>query len=128
MQSKNLVQSVTVKAKPHDVFEALMDSRRHAKLIGASAKIGRKPGDAFSVWGGEIVGRTLELVKDKRIVQTWRSGDWPKGHYSGFSWISAEMVCSVLKRKCGLSCIRKASSRASTSWRCNSACSSSCSR
>ena len=82
MQTKNLVQSVTVRATPHDVFETLMDSRRHAKLIGASAKIGRKPGDAFNVWGGSIEGRTLELVKVKRIVQTWRSSDWPKVHYS----------------------------------------------
>ncbi|MDP6804122.1 MAG: SRPBCC domain-containing protein [Rhodospirillales bacterium] len=33
-------------------------------------------------WGGYINGHTLELIKDKEIVQAWRGKDWPPGEWS----------------------------------------------
>ncbi len=32
--------------------------------------------------GGDISGRNVELVPDKRVVQAWRSNAWPEGVYS----------------------------------------------
>lgn len=40
-------QTVTLKASPRDVFEMLMDSRKHAKFTGASAIISRTVGGAI---------------------------------------------------------------------------------
>lgn len=34
------------------------------------------------MFDGHIVGRNLELVQDRRIVQAWRVVDWPDGVYS----------------------------------------------
>jgi activator of HSP90 ATPase len=34
------------------------------------------------VYGGNIQGANLELVPDRKIVQSWRYGDWPDDHYS----------------------------------------------
>jgi ketosteroid isomerase-like protein len=36
----------------------------------------------FSLYGGQITGKTLELDTNRLIVQAWRAENWPKGHYS----------------------------------------------
>jgi len=80
--SKLIRQSVTIKANPHEVYEALMDSRKHAKFSQAAAKISRKVGGRISAYDGYISGSNLELVPDKKIVQSWRGSGWPEGHMS----------------------------------------------
>ena len=82
MKTKTIHQTVTFKATPHDVYETLMDSKKHAELVGAEAKISKKVGAKFSIYDGEIEGVNLELVPDHKIVQSWRYNDWPEGHYS----------------------------------------------
>jgi activator of HSP90 ATPase len=37
---------------------------------------------ARTISGGDISGEILELVPDKKIVQSWRYSDWPEGVYS----------------------------------------------
>ncbi len=56
-----------------------MDSRRHARFTGAPARISRRVGGAFGVYGDGLTGRNLELVPGRKIVQSWRSSDWPEG-------------------------------------------------
>lgn len=80
--SKDIRQTVTFNAKPGVIFAALMDAKKHAAFTGAPAKIGAKPGQAFSCYGGYISGINLEVVTNKSIVQAWRGKDWPKGAYS----------------------------------------------
>lgn len=82
MKTKNIRQSVTFKASPHHVYEALMDSKKHSEFTGSDAKVSRKVGGKFSIYGGDMEGTNLELVPDDKIVQSWRSSDWPEGHYS----------------------------------------------
>ena len=82
MKTRNIRQSVTVKATPREVYEALMDSRKHSKFTGAKARMSRKIGGKFTAFGSYIRGMNLDLVPNKRIVQAWRGSDWPKGHYS----------------------------------------------
>jgi activator of HSP90 ATPase len=60
-----------------------MDSRMHTKFSGcAPAKISAKVGGKFTAYDGALEGETLELRPNKKIVQAWRSNDWPVGHYS----------------------------------------------
>lgn len=82
MKTKTIRQTVTFKSSPHDVYETLMDSRKHGRFTGAKATISRKVGGRFSISEGQIEGENLELVPDEKIVQTWRMDDWPEGHYS----------------------------------------------
>jgi uncharacterized protein YndB with AHSA1/START domain len=79
---KTIRQTVTINASPEAVYEALMDSRKHAKFSGRPARISRKPGGTFTAYGNYINGVNLELVPGRRIVQFWRSANWPKFHYS----------------------------------------------
>jgi activator of HSP90 ATPase len=81
METKDIRQQVTFKAGSHEVYEILMDSKKHAELAGDKASISRKVGGKFNV-GDYIEGKQLELAPDAKIVQTWRYNDWPEGHYS----------------------------------------------
>lgn len=80
--SKTIRQSATFKATPHQVYEALMDSRQHSAFTGDEAKISRKVGGKISAGSGYISGSNLELVPDEKIVQAWHASDWPDGHMS----------------------------------------------
>jgi activator of HSP90 ATPase len=77
--SKTIRQTATFKAAPHAVYEALMDAKKHAEFTGGEAKISRKVGGKFTIYGGDIEGENLELEPDKKIVQSWRYSDWPDG-------------------------------------------------
>jgi activator of HSP90 ATPase len=81
-------------ASPKRVYEALTDAKLFTRVIQLSgalqamhlpdkpAEISRDAGGAFSLYGGYITGRNVELVPNVRIVQAWRAGDWPAGVYS----------------------------------------------
>ncbi len=63
---KTIQQAVILKVSPHEVYEALMDSRKHSKFTGEEASISREVGGKFSAYGDYITGVNLELVPDKK--------------------------------------------------------------
>lgn len=65
-------------ATPQQLFELYMDSKKHAASTGVPAKISSIEGGKFSAHDGYIQGRNLQLIKNKLIVQSWRSSDWSK--------------------------------------------------
>jgi uncharacterized protein YndB with AHSA1/START domain len=75
-------QEVTIPASPDRVYAALTNGAQFAKLSGAPAEIATAEGGEFSMFGGAIHGRNVELVPDKRIVQAWRVKGWEPGVYS----------------------------------------------
>jgi activator of HSP90 ATPase len=77
-----LQQEVDLKASPQKIYEILLDSKQFATFTGMPAEISREPGGAFSMFGGLIVGRNVELVVNQRIVQAWRPVSWNPGVYS----------------------------------------------
>jgi activator of HSP90 ATPase len=90
MKTKTIRQSVTIKASAHDVYEALMDSRKHSQFTGSKSHVSRKVGGKISAWDGYIEGTNLELVPDQKIVQPWRASDWPRGHFSQATFLLEE--------------------------------------
>jgi activator of HSP90 ATPase len=80
--SKPIHQTVIFKVSPHEVYEALMDSKKHAAFSGGKARISRKGGGAIMAYDDYITGKNVELIPDQKIVQTWRAVDWPEGCYS----------------------------------------------
>ena len=80
--SRPIHQTVIFKASPHDLYEALMDSKKHAAFTGGKAKISRQVGGDIMAYDDYIAGKNIELVPDKKIVQDWRAVDWPEGYYS----------------------------------------------
>lgn len=90
MKTKTIKQSVTLRAKPHEVYAALMDSEKHSRLTGGKAHISRDIGGKFNTFDGYSEGVNIELVSDKKIVQSWRASGWPEGHYSKASFVIEE--------------------------------------
>jgi activator of HSP90 ATPase len=75
-------QTVTFSASPEDVYETIMDSKKHQSLSGEKANISREVGGAFEAWGDHISGFNLVLRPGQKIVQAWRARDWWPDHYS----------------------------------------------
>ena len=88
-------QEAVFKASRKWVYEALTDAKQFDKVthMGAAAKAGApldkiptevsaKVGGTFTIFGGHIIGRQLELLPNERIVQAWRVVDWSPGIYS----------------------------------------------
>lgn len=86
MKTKSIRQTVNISADPQSVFDALMDSRKHSAFTGDTARISRNVGGKFSAYGGYCYGVNINLVKSKKIVQTWRASDWPEGHFTKASF------------------------------------------
>jgi activator of HSP90 ATPase len=68
--------------RPQRLYETILDQKQFAAFSGMPATIDPTPGGAFSQFGGQIAGRTIELVPNQRIVQAWRPAHWDAGIYS----------------------------------------------
>jgi len=79
---KPVHHEVEFKVSPNEVYDAYLDSRRHARFTGQAAKMSRVEGGRFTAGDTYISGYNLELVPGKRIVQAWRASEWPEGEYS----------------------------------------------
>jgi activator of HSP90 ATPase len=88
-------QEVVFKASTKRLYEVLTDARQFEKVVqlsaavqtkmvppGKPAEISREAGGAFSLFGGYVTGRHIELVPNTRLVQAWRPGSWDAGIYS----------------------------------------------
>jgi activator of HSP90 ATPase len=75
-------QEVDFAAGPRRIYEALLDSKQFTAFTGRPAEIDPREGGAFSLFGGQISGRNIELVPNGRIVQAWRPASWDQGIYS----------------------------------------------
>ncbi len=74
-------QTVLVKnATPEQVYDAYMNSRKHAQFTGDSASISPKVGGKISAGSGYISGKNVRLVKGRLIVQEWKTTEWPDGY------------------------------------------------
>jgi activator of HSP90 ATPase len=80
MKKATIKQTVFIAAKPGEVYDALIDAKKHAEFTGAKATSQPKVGGKFTAWDGYISGRHLLLERDKRIVQEWKTTEWPEGY------------------------------------------------
>ncbi|MFN0063468.1 MAG: SRPBCC domain-containing protein [Myxococcaceae bacterium] len=79
MKSEALKVSAVVPAEPAEVFSAWLNSKAHTEFTGGGrATASPRVGGAFTAWDGYIRGRNLELVPGRRIVQSWRSTEFPE--------------------------------------------------
>jgi uncharacterized protein YndB with AHSA1/START domain len=77
MATKTIRQTALVRgATPADIYATLMDGKRHGALFGQPTTVSPRVGGKWKV-GHDLEGKHLKLVKDKRIVQTWRANNWP---------------------------------------------------
>jgi activator of HSP90 ATPase len=93
-------QEVIFKTDRKRVYDALTDAKQFNKVVQLSAagmslgnvptEISREEGGTFSLFGGHILGRHVELVPNERLVQAWRVSNWNPGVYSIAKFALAE--------------------------------------
>jgi len=79
---KTIKQKMKFKQDPERIYQLLADSKLHSSLTGQKAEISSKIGGVFSTRGGTVTGINVDLVPGKRIVQAWRSKEFPEGIFS----------------------------------------------
>jgi activator of HSP90 ATPase len=67
----------TFRVKPAVVYSAWLNSKAHTGMTGGIAKVNSKLNSKFSAWDGYITGKTIELKANRRIVQQWRTTEFP---------------------------------------------------
>lgn len=87
---RSLKQTVTLPCSPAEAYELLMSSRKHAAFTDHPAKISTKLGGKVSAYDGYIEACNLELKPGKKIVQAWRTREWPAGWFSKATWTFAK--------------------------------------
>ena len=90
-----LHQEVELPSSPKRFWDAILDSKQFAAFSGEPAEIDRNPGGAFSMFGGKIVGRNIELIANQRIVQAWRPASWDPGVYSVVRFVIKDLGSRV---------------------------------
>src|SRR5690349_1113694 len=103
---------------PAEVFELLTDGTQHAAFSNSPAQIDARPGGKFSLFDGHITGVTVELEPASRLVQDWRSSDWPGNQMSRVS-LTCEPAnegrcCALALRHSGIP--QEFAARVGTGW------------
>lgn len=102
--SGSLVNTVTItdstefRTTAEELFKTFTDPQRLAAFTRSPPKnfTGAKPGGTFELFGGNVSGEFTKLEEPTHIVQKWRLGQWPAGHYSTLSiWFDQNDVDAV---------------------------------
>jgi activator of HSP90 ATPase len=88
---KKITQSYTIKAPVKEVWQAFFDPSVINRWGGGPAFISETENSDFSLWGGEIHGKNLTIIKYKTLVQDWFDGNkWTKPSKVTFTFKSGD--------------------------------------
>lgn len=73
-------QKVTVDATPEEVYWAYVDPDKHGAFTGTKVTGTPRVGGKFEASDGYIKGKFLELEKGEKVVQEWKTTEWPEGY------------------------------------------------
>jgi activator of HSP90 ATPase len=77
MKAESIVMSAVIPAAPDVIYKAWLSAKEHGAMTGSAATVVAKVGGKYTAWEGYISGKTLELEPGKRIIQSWRSTEFP---------------------------------------------------
>jgi len=93
--AESIHQETIFRADRSRIYEALTDTKQFNEITKIAAtkdpgislekvptEISREVGGTFTLFGGIILGRHIELVRNTRVVQAWRVVNWDPGVYS----------------------------------------------
>lgn len=72
---KTFKKTFKINAEPSDVYSAITNPYTIELWSGYPAIMSEEPGSEFSLWEGDITGKNLEFIKDRKVVQEWYFGD-----------------------------------------------------
>lgn len=75
---KDFKKYFKIPATPEEVYIALSNPFTIELWSGYPAVMDEKTGTEFSLWEGDIIGKNLEMITNKKVVQEWYFGDQPE--------------------------------------------------
>ena len=72
---KTFSKTFRINTEPSDVYAALTNPTTIGLWSGYPAVMSAEPETEFSLWGGDITGKNLEFITDRKVVQEWYFGD-----------------------------------------------------
>ncbi|XP_050079622.1 activator of 90 kDa heat shock protein ATPase homolog 1 [Anopheles maculipalpis] len=91
---KTIKITTKFQCRANELFDALTREDMVTAFTRGHVKHEPFEGGNFIYFGGNISGKFVEIVPNKKIVQTWRYKEWPSGHYSTVTIELEEEVCS----------------------------------
>ena len=91
MESKFTISEVIL-ATPEQIYQAWLSTKGHSAMTGSPAEVEARVKGKFTAWDGYIFGETLELKPNQRIVQAWRTTEFPEGSPDSRVEITLEAV------------------------------------
>jgi uncharacterized protein YndB with AHSA1/START domain len=64
---------------PERIYRAWLDPEEHSAFTGGAATVEARVGGRHTAWDGYIEGRILELSPGRRIIESWRTSEFPEG-------------------------------------------------
>lgn len=74
---KGFTLSTVIPASAERIYKAWLSSKGHSAMTGSPAKVTGRVGGKFTAWDGYIHGKTIALEPQHRIVQAWRTSEFP---------------------------------------------------
>jgi activator of HSP90 ATPase len=75
---KTFKKTFKINAEPSDIYSAITNPYTIELWSGYPAQMSTEPGSEFSLWEGDIIGKNLEFIQDRKVVQEWYFGDQPE--------------------------------------------------
>jgi activator of HSP90 ATPase len=93
MRTKTIKQKATFDATPDEVYQLIMDEKKHAAFTGTKVKMSTKVDGKFDVFNGYIKGYNIELMKGRKIVQAWYFAEegWPDNYFTICTFLFEEV-------------------------------------
>lgn len=70
--------SVEINATAERIYKDWLNSEGHSEMTGGEAECSPETDTVFSAWDGYISGKNVELIENSKIVQKWRTVEFPE--------------------------------------------------
>jgi len=91
--------SSTLPTSPKNLYNSWLSSKEHSNFSGGSVKINARINGKMSAWDGYITGKFVELIQNKKIVQTWKSSNFQESSEDSILTITFNKVENGTKIK-----------------------------
>ena len=72
---KTIKQKYFINALPEDVFSAITNPFTIELWSGYPASMSPEENSDFAIFGGDITGKNLQVIKNRKLVQEWDFGE-----------------------------------------------------